>query len=426
MQRDKRWWLGLSGGVDSVLLLHALAPLAKEFNCELVALHIHHGLSAHADQWLMHCHNICAQLNVQFVAERVQLSNETRQGIERKARNARWQVFDAQLSKNDCLWLAHHQDDQVETLLLNLLRGTGVQGASAMQAEDHRRAYTVLRPFLGVSKNHIIEQATLRQLSWIHDESNDSLELRRNYLRHQVLPAIELQWPGYRQSLTRFCDHMQSTQELIDELAEQDLNQFDDHRRCLSLNTLLLFSGDRQKNILRYWLKPKVSYLPSQSQLDELMLQLRDSSSASKVELCWGEWVLKQSSEALYFIHRRELQQVDYELPWPNVSQSLTINAINQSLTAVPNAQVGVRLPFENEIVLVRSRQGGEQCWPANRDKATSLKKVFNEYKIPDWQRDKIPLIFYNDQLVAAVGLFYCKPFLSDGQSSHEFLIKNI
>ncbi len=402
-------FVAYSGGMDSSVLLYLLAHLKKTLPFSLTAIHVHHGLSSHADFWSQHCQKVCDRLNVPLIIQHVTLEHSLSLGLEAEARNKRWQVFDEQVEEHGLLFLAHHQDDQVETLLLNLLRGTGVKGASGIESRYKKENYHVVRPWLSFSKQQLLHAATQLQCEWIEDESNNNDNLRRNFLRHHIFPVIKTQWPEYRKNLSQFCDHMKETQSLLNDIAKQDFEKLSITHQCQIplLNTL---NFARRKNVLRYWASQQAYYLPNSDHFDELLKQLKDFRQDGAIDFRWGDWCFKQSRETLYLCTLDELNIEKKEIAWRDISLSLTWNNTVQ-IQSVKKQGKGIRPPLENEIVTVKTRIGGETCHPHYRKVSTSLKKVLQESSLPPWQREQLPLIFYNDELVCAVELFYEKSF---------------
>ncbi len=409
---SNHWWVAFSGGVDSTLLLYLLSDYARQFeHVELKAIHVHHGLQSRANDWANHCQTICDSLSVPLVIERVTVSDDTQLGLEQRARNARWQVFDHLLGDGDALWLGHHADDQSETLLLNLLRGCGVTGAQAIKVKSQRNHYQLLRPLLSFSKLQLIEAATSMSLTWVDDPSNESIEFRRNFLRHEIFPRLESQWPGYRTSLNRFTSHMQQTHELLSEYAASDLERVSDGP-SIHLPKLNRLSEARRANCLRFWILMQTHYTPGASQLNQLIAQLSSASPESKVSLTWGNWSIQQAGEHLVILPSVQLEAISFSHQWTDWPEPLNIPELSLRLTVNKTSKGGLRPPTEFEKVTVRCRNGGERCHPGFRRHSTSLKKVYQELGIPSWQRNRIPLVFYNEKLVAAVGVFIEQQFV--------------
>jgi len=265
--------LGLSGGIDSVVLLHALWRMARAEApaIHLSAAHVHHGISTRADDWAAFCSACCARLEVPLRVVRVEVPRDSGEGLEGAARRLRHGVF-AELDA-DWLALAHHRDDQAETVLLNLLRGAGLTGAAAMPPAARRGGLRLLRPLLGSGRAELESYARAHGLAWIDDESNADTRLTRNFLRHEVLTAIEARLPGSEAALARAAGHFAEALGLLDELAEQDWQQV---RRgdAAQLSGLRELSPARLKNLLRWRLRQLGWQVPVTTRLDEFARQL--------------------------------------------------------------------------------------------------------------------------------------------------------
>lgn len=256
---------GLSGGIDSVVLLHclvALAPLAR-----LSAVHVHHGLSPSADAWEAFCRRLCADWDVPLAVGRVAVERGSHDGLEAAARRARHAAFAA--SGADWVLLAHHRDDQAETVLFNLLRGTGIRGAAAMREANGR----LLRPFLGIARSEIEDYARRHELAWVDDESNADTRYSRNHLRHEVLVGLEQRLPGSSANLAAAARRFGEAQALLDELALLDLGA---HAPAfpVAIAALMPLSEPRARNVLRYLLQEHRVAIPSEERLREALRQL--------------------------------------------------------------------------------------------------------------------------------------------------------
>ncbi|HEY0907297.1 MAG TPA: tRNA lysidine(34) synthetase TilS, partial [Methylophilus sp.] len=270
--------LALSGGLDSVVLLHALQSLSSAGGFTLSAMHVNHGLSPHAYQWQTFCQHLCARYQIPFYSKRVQVSLDSGLGIEAAAREARYAALQfkrLQLTAS-ALVTAHHVQDQSETLLLQLMRGAGIKGLSAMADWDASKS--LLRPLLSVSRGDILAYAQQHQLEWVEDESNGDHRFDRNFLRGSILPALRQRYPQMDQTLARSAQHMAEAQGLLDVLAEQDLQQCDlraewmgqslDIRQVQSLGMI------RAKNMLRRWFSLRHLRMPNAEQLQDYWQQL--------------------------------------------------------------------------------------------------------------------------------------------------------
>jgi len=278
----QRLCLGFSGGVDSSVLLHLLAGLRPRFGFELVAAHVHHGLSPDADAWQRACAAQCAALGVPLHAFRVTVARGDPAGLEAAARAARR----AALAQVDCDWLvsAHHQDDQAETVLFRLLRGTGLRGAAAMAPIEPGRPGR-LRPLLAVRRADIVACAEAHGLSWVEDESNADVRHARNFLRHRIFPALETTFPGAVPALTRAAEHFREADELLDALAAQDAAVCGEP---LAREALLALPDARLRNLLRWCVRRQGGEAPARARLVEAVRQLRAAARDHPLHLCLG------------------------------------------------------------------------------------------------------------------------------------------
>lgn len=277
---DERLAVGLSGGCDSVVLLHLLTCLG--FAGRLDAIHVHHGLSPNADAWGLFCADYCARLGVPLIIRHVCVATTSGQGLEAAARKARYAAF-AGMSA-DCLLLGHHRGDQAETVLFNLLRGSGVTGAAGMPAERQFGCLRLLRPLLDSSRQEIEAYATSAGLAWIDDESNADISLTRNYLRHEVMASLARRFPAAEASLAQAAANFGEAAGLLDELAKQDWQRVG-AGEAARMSEMRMLSLPRLKNLLRYRLRCLGWQVPVATRLDEFARQLLSASPDRHPEL---------------------------------------------------------------------------------------------------------------------------------------------
>lgn len=294
---EERLCAGLSGGCDSVVLIHVLSQLG--LSGRLSALHVHHGLSPNADAWSAFCTDYCAALGVPLTVRRVAVGPSTGRGLEEVARQARYAAFvdtDA-----DCIALAHHRGDQAETVLHNLLRGTGVTGAAGMPVERNLCQRRLLRPLLNVSRREIETYAAAHGLEWIDDESNADQSLTRNFLRHQTLVELARRFPAAEVALAQAATNFAEAAELLDDLAEQDwLRARDGDAACLA--NLRDLSPARLKNLLRYRLRCLGWRVPVAARLAEFARQLQAADIDRHPELLLPEGIMRAGRGRLLWL----------------------------------------------------------------------------------------------------------------------------
>lgn len=281
VQPGHRVVVGLSGGLDSISLLYALAVAHPIREFELAALHVHHGLSPHADNWETHCRNYCAGLDIPLACIRVTVARGTPDGLEAAARRARHAAYAETAA--DWIVLAHHRDDQAETLLFNLLRGTGVAGAAAMRERNGR----LLRPLLSVGRDEIERYARMHRLEWIEDESNADIRHSRNFLRHRILPDLSRRFPAVAKNLAAAAARFAEAQTLLDDLARLDLGA-DEADFPVSVERLACLDEARARNVLRYLLARHHVKIPSEARLYEAVRQMCAAAADRHPALVFG------------------------------------------------------------------------------------------------------------------------------------------
>ena len=389
-------WLGFSGGLDSTVLLHLLACAQVPFT----ALHIHHGLSDRADQWQVHCADQARQLGVSFLARRVQV-NAREGGFEQGARRARYRAFEQAMEAGDQILLAHHGDDQVETFLLRLMRGAGVLGLASM-AEQRTLARNkfVLRPLLGASRVELEAYARAQGLAWIEDDSNSDLSIDRNYLRSQVVPDLSARWPVVDR-VQQAVENLRESSALLSDLAQQDLQscewRTERFGESIALRAFLNLSVARQKNLLRDWLRARGAPLPEASQLVQALAQTCAAEDAQPA-VALGKQVLRRYRDRLYLTPQLQPLVTGDGGDWRWDGQNPLVlpgNCVLQPGAGWPVAEYSVRF-----------RCGGERARPRERHHSQTLKKLLQEYGLPPWLRDRVPLIYHGETLVAVGDLF--------------------
>ncbi|WP_067013831.1 tRNA lysidine(34) synthetase TilS [Marinomonas spartinae] len=385
-------WVGFSGGVDSHVLLHVLyESLDDNQRQKLAAVHVHHGLSEHADEWLMHCQSVSQDLGVRFVAHRVQL--QTQASIEEAARNARYEAFQQTLDVNDVLLLAHHRGDQVETVLFRLLRGTGGKGLSGMPMERALGKSRLIRPFIDVSKDDILRYAELQKLSWVQDESNLDTRFTRNFLRHQVLPRLEEHFPHLEQRIVSSSQRIATDYAMLEVLSEQQLRSWCDQWNGLMLSFLKDKNQEERLFWLKHFLQTKHISLPypQLENIERMMMGERD----------------KQPEFILPDARIRRHHDVMYVLPADEpviLAPLLEGNWLRRAFD-----QIRITGLSKSRFCKLQARpQGGELLMGNGQHR--KLKKWLNDLSVPNWWRDHLPYIFISeatgDKLVAIGSLW--------------------
>lgn len=398
---SQRIAVALSGGLDSVVLLDTVykaASQGRDAAQEIWVFHIHHGLQKAADQWLVFCEKLAKEYQVHFDFRLLHFQNQAAGNIEARARAGRYEALTELCVEHgiEDLLLAHHQNDQAETVLLQLLRGSGVAGLSAMPQEriSTMNGYSISlwRPLLDQSKVDLQAYAKLHKLKWIEDPSNQSTVFRRNAIRKQIIPRLEKIQPEAVANLARSAELLAQSQKLLDRLAIQDGK---DIVTCqnLQLSTLLSLA-DRDlpaaNNVIRYWLKSNGLSMPSQERLDAWWQDLWGVKPQAHLE-----WIHDGASIRLWRGLLQLAQIGAGKWVWVEISQ----NSKKPGLSAawVQEAQLAGQIEQ-------RERLGGEKIQIKPNTPRKTLKNLFQEADIPPWER-QAPLLFINKELIAVAGI---------------------
>lgn len=428
-QKPPKLLVALSGGIDSVVLLHALLQSKNHFQFELYAIHVHHGISEQAESWAEFCLSICSNWNVPIHIARIHVSKLSKKGIEAEARHQRYLVIEAHQSSIGADWvvLAHHQQDQAETLLLQAIRGSGVKGLASMASIDNQRKR--LRPFLPITRDDIQTYASVHELSWINDESNFDTHYDRNYLRHTIFPRLKERFPSVDLTLSRVAKHMAESLSLLNELAEADFTKFKsvtENQNKFPIAILTNLDRTRAKNVFRWWLQHqsdeyKLNERRINTLISELQLWRNDDHFSLKIN---DDVNLKRYEDGLYLVKHR--QAVPFDLMW-QYQESLSLP--NGSQLKIQQT-VGSGLSFSkllNRPLRVTNRKGGEMLlWQQNRPHR-SLKVIFQMTKTPPWTRDRIPLVYVGDTLICIPNIAIDERYMARGNEPglmlnwHEF-----
>jgi tRNA(Ile)-lysidine synthase len=420
---EARIAIAFSGGLDSSVLLDAAVRVAGAKRC--VALHVNHGLSPNAERWLAHCEATAHALGAGFDAERIDMRRESGVSIEAAAREARYRALDAMCARHGvaALWLAHHADDQAETVLLQLLRGAGVAGLAAMAPYRVEGAATVarVRPLLHLLRAQLERYARARGLRWIEDESNADTRYARNALRHDVIPALSIHFPGFRDALARTAAHAATAQRLLDDLASIDLRMIArENGRALSREALCALDDARATNAMRGWMRAAGVPAPSAARLVEMLRQLREARADHALRIEHAGRCLRLYRDSIFW-------ESDTRPAAAATSAAATeevVKTTKKTSTLVWRGQEVWRLPqWRGSLVFApvlpdsepadsvpealllsaplaaRPRTGGERMRRVPGAPARTLKNLFQESGVPAWQRD-VPLFYVGERLL--------------------------
>jgi tRNA(Ile)-lysidine synthase len=412
--QPSRLAVAYSGGLDSSVLLHAAAQYAAAHGVKLFAFHIHHGISPNADQWQAHCAAACAALDVAFDTRRIELRHSDKSGVEEAARISRYAALGDLCRQHQVplLLTGHHLDDQAETVLLQLLRGSGAAGLSGM--DRWNTAPTLLgddqllmaRPLLKVSRATLEQYATAQQLRYIEDESNHDPRYARNALRQQVMPVLAQYFPGFQERFSRSAGHMQTTQRLLVDLAAQDIALCADGA-CLDLQQVRQLSGERIDNLLRYWFGLHHLRMPSSAWLSEMRQQLLEAKADAQLCVTHPDCHIRRHRNRVFLTPRDDADRSEIE--------PQTFRWSGEAEMRFP--QFGGVLHFEQaeqgiaadwlraQPLQIQYRSGGERLKLALNRPTKSVKYHYQAFDVPPWERERLPLVSSGKQILFAAGI---------------------
>jgi tRNA(Ile)-lysidine synthase len=405
--------VAFSGGVDSCVLLHALCALRKELPWRLGAVHVDHGLQSASASWAHHAEKFCEGLNVPCAVERILITvTEIREhGLEAAARQARYACLARHVGAEEVLLTAHHVDDQAETVLLQLLRGSGTHGLAAMPEIAPFSAGRLARPLLGFTRTQLADYAEREKLQWVDDPSNRDPRFARNYLRHQVFPLLDARWPGAARQIARAATLSAEAAGLLDAVAQADWQACRaEDPSALSVTALRQFAPPRQRNLVRYWLRQQGFQAPSALHLDHILAQVEREPRTRHAVVRWPEAEVRRYRNELMAL--RPCQELDstLSLAW-NLNEPLEIPGMGL-LHAIATRGDGLSQERIGKAPLtVGWRQGGETCLLPGRVHHHKLKKLLQEAGVPPWVRQRLPLVYANGELAAIGDRWVCEPY---------------
>ena len=448
--RGRRVAVGLSGGVDSVVLLDVLGRLRKDLRLALSAVHVNHQISAHAQEWEAFAKTLCQARGVALTVRRVRVPRDG-SGVEAAARKLRYEAYGG--LEADFVALAHHLDDQVETFLLQLLRGAGAKGLAAMPVlrkyedgtskdeggrmkaeveqdrakrdtssfilhpsslDSHPSSFIphpssfilhpcILRPLLEVTRGEIEAYAKTRKLEWIEDDSNADSRYDRNFLRNELLPRLEARFPAYRETLSRASRNLADYSELAEELAAFDARAFEDG--VIPVESLRGLSDARALNVLRRLFASRALPMPNRTRLEELLRQCRAAGADSEVHVSFGSHGLRCFRGQVAIVEESGEMPVDWNTQWDGRRELLLPAGLGVLRGRATLGEGIAARHFAQQGTTVRGRSGGERMRPADDRPRRTLKNLLRETAVPPWERERMPLLFIGDALAWVPGI---------------------
>lgn len=415
---SERLLIAYSGGMDSQVLLHAIWKIREQLVAKIEAVHVNHGLQRQAHAWAERCCAYCNKHEIPIAILEVDATHGKGESPEAVARDSRYAAICNLMREGDILLTAHHRDDQAETVLLQLLRGSGPSGLAAMPMINGFGPGFHARPLLEYSRADLAEYANNHQLEWLDDFSNRDISFDRNYLRHEVIPLLRQRWPALEKTISRSASHCAEAQLLIEQAARMDLQGMQlDQNGSMSITALAELPPPRARAVIRTWISDAGLALPDTSRLDQVLREMLTAREDRNPLVTWPGVELRRYRERLYLMPALHDLEQTLQLEWDGSSPLLLPSNLGM-LHAEPAEQGLSSHAWNSGNITVSFRTGGERCQPLGRDNSKSLKKLFQEYAIPPWQRGRIPLVKIDGVLAAVGDIWLCERFRSDSSET--------
>jgi len=417
LPRVNAYVVGFSGGADSTALLHALSVIRPQLDAPLSAVHINHGLHGDAALWQSHCERFCERYQVPLISLDINPDNSTGKGLEAAARHLRYAAIEGQVADGAGLLTAHHADDQAETLLLNLMRGSGVDGLAAMPDSRPFGKGLLQRPLLEFQGSALRDYLRTHNVEWVEDPSNQHTGHDRNFVRHEVIPLLETHWPEVSKRLLLTRRAMSGARYLLEGLADEYLAQHLAHPQVLQITPQARTGPELFKLIVRRWLK--TTSMPSMPvyRLESLLTQVCQAKAGHKVSVEWGDCVLHCYRQQLWLLPNGELPACQVR-GWPVNDNCADLGDDIGQLALTPRLPdswaKGLTISNRTQFSDAAIEHGGHH---------KSLKKIFQASGIPTWLRDCVPLSSLNGELVAIGDWFFSDRF-TELMSTHQTRLK--
>ena len=387
------YWVGFSGGADSSALLHALHEIRSELQTPIHAVHFHHGLSSNADDWQDHCQDYCRERDITFTSCQLEINPSKKTSIEEESRNLRYQAIGEMLQAGDIYLTAHHADDQAETLFLNLMRGSGIEGLAGIPELRKLGQGSVARPLLNTRRSELENYLRRQHIEWLEDPSNKNEIFDRNFLRNALFPQLETRWPGLVRRLTRTSRTARITATALADFIDRHYDELLGNPHKMALSPLVQLEPPMQALVLRQWLRRQEIPALSEVRLNEFIEQIAESTQSSQAEVRWSGWQMKRFGKFIW-LQGQVIPSLEAGKDWIS-GQTLVLGPSLGSLqllgyeTAVP---AGWR---------VASRRKGERIRLHDKGVRRKLKDLLRESAIPPWLRSSIPVLYWDNEAVA-------------------------
>ena len=408
-----KFTIALSGGVDSMVLLDLLSK-AKRSSDVIKAIHINHNLHESSKEWVDFAKDACKKYKLPLIIESINPKQEGF-GLEADAREQRYKKFKEIILDNECLLTAHHLDDQIETTLFRIFRGTGLDGLRSIRKKAKFGKGLLCRPLINIPREAIEQYAKLNDIKWIEDPSNKNIYFDRNYLRNNIIPSIKKRWPNAQKTITRLSSLAENNQKLLHELAKEDIGEIEKFN-VLDIGILSNKSSLRINNIFRFMILKNKMGIPSLKVLENGIETLINAKSDSPI-ITWDGFSIRRYKNTLYFFNP-DLKQDEIrplKMKW-FIDETINLGGNRGSIEARFIKGQGIALNKCPKSLEIKYRKGGEQIKPSGHKITKSLKNLFQENNVLPWVRDQIPLFYLDEELISVGDLWFNQDYKAKEQ----------
>ena len=405
-----KFCIAFSGGMDSTVLLHVMKNIIDE-KSQIRAIHINHNIVDNSKVWTRTCKSICKNFGIDIEIISLEVTHNG-YGLEAAARDERYKKLKEKLYENEYLLTAHHEEDQMETVFLRMARGTGLDGLQGINEKYSFGEGIIFRPMLEVSKTSVMDYAKEHQLKWVEDSSNQDTHFDRNFLRKKIIPQFRERWPSIASSVSRLSQLSAQNIKILNQIAEEDIGPIANMNE-LPLAKLLDKSFERANNMLRYIILANGMSIPSMKTLQDGLKEMLDPETDKSV-IAWKDYCIRKYKNHLYFLSNSDLEpnKVDVRIPW-EIGKTVNLGENIGTIEATFIHGDGLSIEKCENKLTISYRQGGELIKPIGHRINKSLKNLFQENQILPWMRDKIPLIYYQDELVSVADLWFNQNYVA-------------
>ena len=389
--------IALSGGCDSMVLLHALKQLQSEISMPLQAVYIDHGLSKKSQDWCDFCRKFCNDIEVPFQSKAINIENMSELGIEGAARELRYQALTS--SDEGVVVTAHHENDQAETLILQLIRGAGLKGLASMPEFDDTKK--IWRPFLKIQRKDIENYAAINDVHHIEDDSNHDTRFDRNFIRKEILPKVYKRFPYAAKTISRSASLIAEGLVLHQSIAEEDSKQyFSENLTRLNLLMMQDLSQERAINLIRWWLEKNEQKMPSLKIMQEIYKQIISIKKDAQINIHISHDTSIRAYKSQLRLVPITINKKDYEFFWRGEDEIILPDMSRLIFKKSKGSGISIKKLGTNTI-RIQNRKGGERFKPVHNQPTRTLKYLLQKSQLPPWERDNLPMLFIEDHLVA-------------------------